>query len=779
MQFVQSHNIKLNTISPEAHFQNGKSERHGAILQRMLSKYDLEHPINSYQDLQRSLWFCNQAKNSCGLRKGYAPETLVLGKQTRLPGSVASDHLLPAHLLADSDCAVGLKFRQQLELRECARRAYHSADNDAALRRAVLRRSNPFRGSYRTGEWVMVWKQGNGALPGQWIGPMKVVVHENNKTIWTTMASKLYRCAPEHVRPVTAFEAQSIVIPPNDPSTSEIAKHLSELQSQGITQAIDLSSGLPNSSNTTAMNNVPASIETESPDVIINPENPDTPDGQHPSISSNQPDQEQEPDHQNSVPSTDNLSQNIEDILEDPASIPVPSDADELICEGLWCVDIPEVNQESLNPFTDEAWRMEILISEDDINAWRCSEQPEEMTFLVTAARKQRSEVKLSQLSNSEKEEFQKAKTKEIHNWLKTNTVTKILRNKLSPEQILRCTWILTWKPLDPSDIDPTNNKDHKAKARLVVLGYLDPLITEVPRDAPTLNRHTRMLILQLIASRNWTLQSFDISAAFLQGKPQGDRVIGLEPVPELIEALKMSPQEVCQLTKGAYGLIDAPFLWYTALKDELVSLGFEICPMDPCVFVLLRNENHQPDGILGVHVDDGICGGNQRSQQKIDELEKKYPFGSKKISKFTFTGIELSQDPGGSITMSQSKYIRGIEPIGITRERRSQLESKVTEEERQKLRAVIGSLQYAAVHTRPDLSSRLSFLQSAINQATVGTLIEANQAVYEAKKHHDVSIVIQNIKSADLRFLAFSDASFASKRNPESHTGSLIMSTQ
>ena len=777
MQFVQSHNIKLNTISPEAHFQNGKSERHGAILQRMLSKYDLEHPINNYQDLQRSLWFCNQAKNSCGLRKGYSPETLVLGKQTRLPGSVASDHLLPAHLLADSDCAVGLKFRQQLELRECARRAYHTADNDAALRRAVLRRSNPFRGNYRTGEWVMVWKQGNGALPGQWIGPMKVVVHENNKTIWTTMASKLYRCAPEHVRPVTASEAQTIVLPPNDPSTSEIAKHLGELQSQGITQAIDLSTEHPVSVNPTAPGNGPESIETEGPMINAVPDNPSTPDGQIPSISSNQPDQEQEPDHHNSASSTENLPANIDDISEDPAAIPIPSDDDELICEGLWCVDIPEVNHESLNPFADEAWRMEILISEDDINAWRCSEQPEEMAFLVTAARKQRSEVKMSQLSNSEKEEFQKAKTKEISNWLKTNTVTKILRNKLSPEQILRCRWILTWKPLDPSDIDPKDNKDHKAKARLVVLGYLDPLITEVPRDAPTLNRHTRMLILQLIASKSWNLQSFDISAAFLQGKPQGDRVIGLEPVPELMEALKMSSQEVCQLTKGAYGLIDAPFLWYTALKDELVHLGFEICPMDPCVFVL-RNEKQQPDGILGVHVDDGICGGNQRFQQKIDELEKKYPFGSKKISKFTFTGIELSQEPGGSITMSQSKYIRGIEPIAITRERRSQMDSKVTEEERQKLRAVIGSLQYAAVHTRPDLSSRLSFLQSAINQATVGTLIEANQAVYEAKKHHDVSIVIQNIRPEDLRFLAFSDASFASKRNPESHTGSLIMST-
>ena len=68
--------------------------------------------------------------------------------------------------------------------------------------------------------------------------------------------------------------------------------------------------------------------------------------------------------------------------------------------------------------------------------------------------------------------------------------------------------------------------------------------------------------------------------------------------------------------------------------------------------------------------------------------------------------------------------------------------------------------------------------LQSAINQATVETLISGNQALHEAKKHHDVVIKIQPISLNDLRFLAFSDASFASKSNPNSHTGTLIMAT-
>jgi hypothetical protein len=104
------------------------------------------------------------------------------------------------------------------------------------------------------------------------------------------------------------------------------------------------------------------------------------------------------------------------------------------------------------------------------------------------------------------------------------------------------------------STIEKSGSKlqTHKPKARLVVLGYLDPNLTEVPRDSPTLGRQSKMLLLQLIVSHGWSLGSFDIKAAFLQGKPQDNRVMGLEPVPELAAAMKLQPQEVCKLDKSA-----------------------------------------------------------------------------------------------------------------------------------------------------------------------------------------------------------------------------------
>ena len=281
-----------------------------------------------------------------------------------------------------------------------------------------------------------------------------------------------------------------------------------------------------------------------------------------------------------------------------------------------------------------------------------------------------------------------------------------------------------------------------------MVLKYLDPDITEVPRDSPTLGRQSKMLLLQLIASKGWSLGSFDIRAAFLQGKPQQDRIIGIEPVPELSKAMNLKENEVCKLDKSAYGLIDAPFLWYKTLCDELRALGFQASPFDPCLYILRNPETKELSGALGIHVDDGIHGGDSYFHSQVSKLEAKYPFGSKKSKAFTFTGIEMCQHPDKSIELSQTKYVNHISPIAIKPDRKCKESEPVTEEERHNLRGLVGSLQYAAVHTRPDNASALSHLQSQINSATISTLITANKVLHNAKKHSDVSIKIKPINT-------------------------------
>ena len=757
--FLQQYNIRGTTVAPEAHWQNGRAERHGAIVESMLKKLDCDSPINSYDQLQRCLWHVMQAKNACSLRRGYSPEMLVFGKSTRVPASICGDDQLPAHCLADEEYAQGIAFREHLLLRENARKAFHQADNDASLRRALLRRNRPARRQYQPGEWIMMWR--NHMNKPQWIGPMQTIIQDGQNTVWASMCGKLFRGAPENVRPVSAYEASQI-------------SEMEQLTSQQVTSLSQQVLAQESERNHDNGDNIDNRLDNEIEPETIQEQNPEGPENGQPVISSDvstssQPDVEPEVEQGASeMPSNENLPSHL---------VPVPdSSGDELLCQGFVCHDIDPICFVQ-DDMSNVSWRIEINIGEEDLEAWRNESSSEDMMFLATAAKRQRAEVKLCSLSAKEREEFQTAKKSEIMNWLKTDTVCKMLRNQLSPEEILRCRWVLTWKPIEEKDRDPKNPRDKKAKARLVVLGYLDPSIEKLNRDSPTLSKHARMLLLQLIASNGWDLQSFDIKAAFLQGKTQKDRVIGIEPVPELVEALKLKPNEICQLTKSAYGLIDAPFLWYQTLKEHLVYLGFEVSPFDPCLYVL-RDKDLRPHGVIGIHVDDGLCGGDAVFRDKLKQLQEKYPFGSQKLGEFVFTGIHLKQRGDKGIVMSQSEYVRNINPIRVETNRRSQVSEKINEEERQQLRALIGSLQYAAVNTRPDLASRLSYLQSRVNSATVEVLLEANKILHEGKRHHDVSITVQPIACNDLRLLAFSDASFSSKSNPDSHTGTIIMAT-
>ncbi|CAL1140489.1 unnamed protein product [Cladocopium goreaui] len=130
-------------------------------------------------------------------------------------------------------------------------------------------------------------------------------------------------------------------------------------------------------------------------------------------------------------------------------------------------------------------------------------------------------QVRLSDLTPAERAQFEVAKETEVQNWIKTGTISKVLRDQIPDSQIMKCRWILTWKETDPAPDTPSQAKGRKAKARVVILGFMDPSLDSIPRDSPTLGRTSKMVALQLVSSHKWLLQSFDVKAAFLQGKPK------------------------------------------------------------------------------------------------------------------------------------------------------------------------------------------------------------------------------------------------------------------
>ena len=762
---LQRHNICSKTCAADAHWQNARAERHGGILQMILSKMDTEEAIKNYDDLEKALLQATLTKNQWSRHRGYPPELLVFGKSARIPGSVISDHQRTSHAVALQNLPEGIRFREELAIRERARKAFAQVDNDQVLRRAVVSRSRPNRGNFEKGEWVMIWKR-KGEAEGNWIGPMQVLSQEGKSVVWTAIGQKLYRVAPEHVRYLSAMEEwKNEKIGPIDVRVESIKPPHGGTQFHNTIDEIrndiqNLGTGHNDNLSNPSNSEIPSNPGSQG--------NPGQPHGSEEPNSSEQPDGEPEVISIPSSQGNETGTQNISADSEEPSNIPIPVETDDelFVEETAECYHLQE----------DQAWSFSVDVNLQDINCWRQEEQPSQMTFLVSAAKRQRSEVKLHQMTPADRELFRLAKEKEIQSWLSTETVCRVLRHQIPQENIMRCRWILTWKPVDSEEAKDKNSK-MVPKARLVVLGYEDPLVHEIPRDSPTMSKLSRMLILQYAASQHWDIESFDIKTAFLRGEEHSTRVLGLEPPSELREKMRLAPNEIVKLLKGAYGRVDAPYLWYMELKKGLESLNFQISPFDPCTFVLIHPKDRTTEGIIGIHVDDGLCCGSSYFHEQVKLLEKKFPFGSYKRRNFTFTGLRLDQQPDYSIWVSQEQYVKDIAAISISRERRMTPDDPVTESERQSLRAVIGSLQYAATNSRPDLCSRLGMLQSAINKASVSTLIEANRVLHEAKRFSQVTLKIQPIPINDMRFIAFSDASFASSKVPDSHQGMVIMS--
>eukprot|EP00434_Breviolum_minutum_P042887 symbB.v1.2.038193.t1/scaffold5827.1/size23306/2 len=841
---TQAEDIQLRAIAAYAHWQLGKTERHGDILQHMLQKFDHENSITTDIDFSTALDHCCAAKNSLARHRGYTPEILVLGKSRHLPATNSSDQPDAAQYLAASDTPEGVSFRQQLAKRELARRAFVEMDNHDRLRRATLRKHCPHRGQHQSGVRVMFWKPGQGENLGKWVGPAQVIVQESNTVVWLSHVSRVYRVPPEHVRLLSEREAQQYL-----EAEFHQDQKLPEISKSGIFQYEDLTGEEPINRNLENPNQGEAMV-TPTPS---NGMQPDSEPVCPPSLD----------EHPNSEsewgsPSTPPESLMPEAIAPDPAAVPIPeSDADdELIAEDYWVIQddraIKVHNKPRKEPFQphldpdcpidvlsltserisliktpasstierkidrwdnydhneeggfewtgvtvfhvantqdeketyqcveevltvgqDQYWECEIHLCHQDIQQLRKPEI-DVTAFLVSSAKKQRAEVKLKDLTESQKKEFEKAKEKEVDQWLSTGTVRAILRDRIPAANILRSRWILTWKDVDEIEAKEIG-QNRKAKARLVILGYEDPNLTEIPRDSPTLQKESRSLIMQYCASQQWCIRSFDIKTAFLRGSRRDDRILGVDPPDELRRKLGLRPLEICELLKSAYGLVNAPFLWYQELRDTLIAIGFSMSPLDPCLFTL-QSQDGTVHGHIGIHVDDGLCCGDAIFDKALVDLERKFPFGTKRERKFTFTGITIEQDSKGRIHLDQKEYINNISPINVTRDRRKGEDLKVTEPERQELRGLIGSLQYAASNTRPDISSRLSHLQSKINCAVIKDLLDGNRLLSDAKRYNDVRITYESIPIHEISFLAYSDASFATREKQQSQKGGLIL---
>ena len=347
----------------------------------------------------------------------------------------------------------------------------------------------------------------------------------------------------------------------------------------------------------------------------------------------------------------------------------------------------------------------------------------------------------------------------------------KIRRDPVKGKRILPSRFVITKKPDEKTG-------QVKTKCRWCIRGYLDPDLTELSTQSPTVSQEALMASLQVCASNQWEIQIADIEGAFLQGdklhREQGELHVETPPdgFPDMEKGVLL------RVVKAVYGLGDAPRQWFKKIVDALLKLNMTQSQLDACSFQYWKNGVLQ--GILCLHVDDMLTAGTKCFHEDVlEQLKKVFPFKHWKHSEGEFLGRRLQQKTDGSITISQREYSEKLVTNEISRERRREKHEKLTEKEVSKLRGITGSMNWLVGATRPDLAAANAILQQRTSKATVQELIDANKLIGEARDHAHVSVTVRPIPLENIALLMTADASWGTDEDLSSQGAYMICATE
>ena len=232
-------------------------------------------------------------------------------------------------------------------------------------------------------------------------------------------------------------------------------------------------------------------------------------------------------------------------------------------------------------------------------------------------------------------------------------------------------------------------------------------------------------LLLANAAQHRWPIDMFDFHSAFLNGKLDEDEEVYME-LPEGYE--NMDPKKyVCKLFKSLYGLKQAGRKWYDALCEALAEIGFKRCEADPAVFYTHKGRDI---AVLACHVDDCTITGSTKAliQSYKDKLQEKYSLTDLGPANWLL-GIKITRDlENRMMSLSQSSYIDAMltkfnftdlkpfatpmDPsIRYSKDQCPQTLEEIVEMKKIPYREAVGSLNYCAVATRPDIAFSVSLL--------------------------------------------------------------------
>ena len=273
-------------------------------------------------------------------------------------------------------------------------------------------------------------------------------------------------------------------------------------------------------------------------------------------------------------------------------------------------------------------------------------------------------------------------------------------------EKSLPLKWVYTYK-------HDANGDLIRHKARVVAKGFYQREGVDFDEVFAPVGKYTTLrALLSTVAFHDYELHQIDIKTAFLNGKL--DETVYVQPPP----GFEM-PGKVWRLNRALYGLRQAPRAWHQTLKNELEGLGFRESDADPSLFLGDKNVS------LLTYVDDILISAPSLADVNLVKKRLLEKFEARDLGDATlFLNMNITRDRAArTIKLSQSRAVDELinkynlkdgktkpTPLGSAKLAQDP-DGKLLDTETSPYSALIGSLNYIAVCTRPDISQAVGAL--------------------------------------------------------------------
>ena len=827
----------VRPIAAEAHWQLGKVENHGGWFERILAKVIDEHNPKDKDSWLECVLHAH-VKNTMIQTYGFTPHQFVFGRNPMVPTDLLTEpvHVIPATASLTSEAAA----RSQAIRASARRAVLELQDDKALRTALAARPrvSQSFKPGDLVAYWrSQKWQQGVLHQEGRWYGTA-IVIGYVGRNLVLAHRKNILRCAPEQVRFATSEERTLIHTPQVELLGIKDMIEGGAFKSQQYVDLVHQSypneppdrpptvplvpdQPIPEESSRPAIVPNRASMPSDVPPPFCNAEVPEqVQEGEKSGVSHSAEDasaevpmdssgqQESTSESQSSygpvrrrIHGKDGKSalyrpapMHSEDFVDIMREV-VPRLIENMPTGTKRSLEVdapasPEGSSSASEPPASRARTDEVLSVESLTGVANWSTECLSVETLIADYLVKKMSKELPHSNNPPELQAKVDKGKRVE-WTTLTSKENVLKlhfgkaaQKIRDTQSHRfigSRFVITRKAIDEgAEIDPNDLSTFDVKGRWCLQGHLDPDLDvkalEGKLKSPTLSQLGRMLIMQILASQNWSLQLGDIKGAFLEADPLEDRFRPLYAHQPPGGIPGVPSDAVIEIIGNLYGQNDAPSAWFRTFDTEVQKLGWRPSCFDPCLYTL-RDDSTGLCGVLGVHVDDCAVGGaGKKFDQSIDQLKKRFPFRKWRVRSGEFCGAFYKQEPDGTIHMSMQAFAEKLRPANIGRG--SSPDTTLEPHQVKVLRAINGGLNWLSTQSRPDLAAQTSLSQQAFPKPCIRHLKQASNVVRRAKQHADLDITFKPIPLDELSLVCHSDAAFA---NVGTHTqaGFIIAFTQ